>query len=450
MKLSIPIQSRQRVAVGVAIFQAALCVFILKSRVWHDAGAASHPSLFGHGLRLPKDRLLAGSSTAAFRDNLRPDVNYITSWPANGWSNQVIEFMNLIYLAQMTERVPILPRFRPVHILGRKSNVSHQIDVGDVFDLPKLERAVGMPILEWREVKDLASETVEYLGCWDIQNKTWEAERVYLDPPLDLKLDISYTRTQDWVRLASEGGGDPNMLLWPLASLIHFAARANALGTLPAPEASPLHLVSLPPDEHLFCVNSLYIGLELLEDEEDISPAWRAVGQHMHFTNRVQEIGTSYIRQTLGVQVDEPIPPYIAVHVRRGDFIIWCHIAGVRAPECLAPLSAFARRVEEMRADILERRGVNVEHVVITSDEEDPWWWDDVFELGWLRPDHSQTVERYGPWYPMFIDAIIQSSALGFVGTDTSTVSILARRRVFDRGGVTEMVRWGQPGADDH
>jgi hypothetical protein len=44
----------------------------------------------------------------------------------------------------------------------------------------------------------------------------------------------------------------------------------------------------------------------------------------------------------------------------------------------------------------------------------------------------------------MFIDAVIHGAASGFVGTDTSTVSILARRRVAARGGPTEMVKWGK------
>jgi hypothetical protein len=50
----------------------------------------------------------------------------------------------------------------------------------------------------------------------------------------------------------------------------------------------------------------------------------------------------------------------------------------------------------------------------------------------------------------MFIDAVIHSAAYGFVGTDTSAVSILGRRRVSSKGGVTEMVKWGRPHADDH
>lgn len=36
--------------------------------------------------------------------------------------------------------------------------------------------------------QDLESETVEDLGCWDIQDKRWDDESVYLEPPVDLKL----------------------------------------------------------------------------------------------------------------------------------------------------------------------------------------------------------------------------------------------------------------------
>lgn len=59
--------------------------------------------------------------------------------------------MHLLYLAQMTERVPIIPRFRPVH-LEQYGTVSH-LDFGSVFDVPRLEKALGIPVLEWRQVK---------------------------------------------------------------------------------------------------------------------------------------------------------------------------------------------------------------------------------------------------------------------------------------------------------
>ena len=119
----------------------------------------------------------------------------------------------------------------------------------------------------------------------------------------------------------------------------------------------------------------------------------------------------------------------------------------------------------------------------MTSDESDQTWWDEVTALGWVRMDHDEqrTVERYGRWYvpicycsvtstcmrrmimrsrshitlpsrfPVILDAAIQSSGQGFVGTDRSTFSILSRRRVLDwQDGAARMVLWGRKGADDH
>ncbi|KAJ7939701.1 hypothetical protein B0H13DRAFT_2226264 [Mycena leptocephala] len=425
------LQSRHKIAIGAALFQVAVLCFLLKSHFWAPSQAPSSPSflLDAHDPELTNlptktegSLLLNGPPTFAFRENLRPELTYITSWPVNGWSNQVIEYMNLMYLAHLTGRVPIIPRFRPVHM---GSNAS-QFDFSEVFDIPRLQTGLGTPILEWREVKDLESETVEDLGCWDIQDKRWDDESVYLEPPVDLKLDISYTRARDWARGATV--------------MVAETLRATSLGRLPPAEASPLHRISLPPDSHLFCCNSLYFGISALEEAEDIDPAWQTIGRHMHWTSKLEDIGMSYIRKTLIVEANEPIPPFVALHVRRGDFMIWL----------LRALSAYARRVAQVRDELLERTGIQADHVIVTSDETSQAWWAGVSELGWLPVDHSHTVEQYGAWYPMFIDAVIQATASGFVGTATSTVSILAQRRVAEMGGASRMVKWGRPGADDH
>jgi hypothetical protein len=65
--------------------------------------------------------------------------------------------------------------------------------------------------------------------------------------------DISYTTPPDWVYLPHDGG-EPHMAMWPLASLA-FPSKRKDLNT---PELSPLHKVSLPPDEQLLCYDSLY------------------------------------------------------------------------------------------------------------------------------------------------------------------------------------------------
>lgn len=37
---------------------------------------------------------------------------------------------------------------------------------GDYFDLDHLAKKMGIPILEWRDVKDPSAGYVDSLGCW--------------------------------------------------------------------------------------------------------------------------------------------------------------------------------------------------------------------------------------------------------------------------------------------
>jgi hypothetical protein len=205
----------------------------------------------------------------------------------------------------------------------------------------------------------------------------------------------------------------------------------------------------------------------------------------MHWTPKIQQLANDYVRQTLDVATDQPLPnvgydrtlqfldnlssmpakQYITVHVRHGDFGDQCGEVPISA--CFAPLSVIARQVEEVKAEILHRKGIVVDRVIMTSDEKSSTWWDDVRAQGWSRPDHSRTAELHGLWYserllaalqtnlicryPVLIDLATQSGGLGFVGTWASTVSFLAANRVsLWQDGATRMVRWGRPGADDH
>jgi hypothetical protein len=70
-------------------------------------------------------------------------------------------------LAEITDRIPILAMFTPSHIGGHVPPIAF----GDVFDMPRLRQALGRPVLEWREVKDLQNPDTEIIGCWN----TWES-----------------------------------------------------------------------------------------------------------------------------------------------------------------------------------------------------------------------------------------------------------------------------------
>ncbi|KAJ7886028.1 hypothetical protein B0H13DRAFT_2343047 [Mycena leptocephala] len=393
--------------------------------------------------------LLNGPPTAAFKDNLRREVQYITTWPGSGWTNDVLLYMNLLYLALITERVPVIPYFTPTHVGGGAPTLAF----GEVFDLPRLQKDIGTRILEWHQVKDPQSEIVDTLGCWNVWQavQNFNTKSHFTSATDRLKLDISYTTAPRWIKMDPANEGDPHATFWALASLAFPETRAANLQT---PALSPIHFAALEPDEQMLCFDYLYyVGASNAclgyEWEADYGPAWRFVGRHMRWTPKILHIAETYVREAL---VIAPFKPSITVHRRAcapRDFGGWC--GDVPVKDCFAPLSVIARRVDEVQEELWTTKRIVVDRVIVTSDEQDPVWWDAVFELGWVRPDHSRTVEQHGDWYPILIDAAIQSGGLGFVGTDRSTVSLMARKRVATwHGGAVRTVMWGHPGADDH
>ncbi|KAJ6520711.1 hypothetical protein DFH09DRAFT_939625, partial [Mycena vulgaris] len=383
-------------------------------------------------------------------DNLRPELKYVTAWPGAGFSALTTAQMNLIYLGLSTNRVPVVPFFRPLHITNGDNHHGPNIDFGDVFDMERLEEGLGKRVLEWYQVKERDSYVVDPLGCWNVRQAVQPnlKEPYYSSMPDLLNLDISYTTAPPWIKLRPEVTDDP---FFRLPSLVTLAYPTRRNENLPPPVASALLKASLPPDEHLLCFDNLYFGstIQPHEIQSDFSPAWNVVGQHLHWKPFIEDLAQEYVRVAFGLDATATHPQYIAVHVRHGDFAGWC--GTVPVSDCFAPLPAIARRVAEVRAALLASKKMTVERVIVTSDERDPVWWAAVRAQGWAAPDHAQTAKLYGKWYPVLVDAAIQSGALGLVGTDQSTVSILAGKRVREwQGGEVSMVRWGRVGADDH
>ncbi|KAF7371260.1 hypothetical protein MSAN_00761800 [Mycena sanguinolenta] len=414
--------------------------------------------------------VLNGPPTQAFQDNLRPDVNYITVWPGSGFTNDVMSYMNLIYLSLLTQRVPILPFFTPTHV-KRASGLPDvpAIDFGEVFDVPRLSKGIGKPIVEWWQVKVrhtyYSSQpslilflfprivTAHRSIRWDAGTSGKPFQKVTNHPmsPAGRSVLISIYRIRllrSWIKLFKDSADEPHMRFTSLMALA-FPEQRNKNIRTPAPS---LRLkASLPPDEHLTCFDNMYwiANVEPHEFQHDYSTAWRFVGKYLHWNPRIEGLAQNYIRKTFGLSVAAEIPPrYITIHVRHNDFAGWCHRP---VDECFAPLSAYARRVDEVKAELLQTKNLTVSRVIMTSDEKNSTWWDEVEAYGWHRVDHSTTVATYGGWYPLLIDAAIQSGGMGIVGTDLSTVSMIAGHRVKAwRDGAVRQVKWGHPGADDH
>ncbi|KAG1864729.1 hypothetical protein DFJ58DRAFT_772603 [Suillus subalutaceus] len=380
-----------------------------------------------------------GPPTQRFRDNLRNDTKYITSWISAGWTNDVMTY----------KRIPIIAKFIPSHV----DNSAPPFAFGEVIDIPRLSQAIESPVIEWHEVKDSESEVLDDLGCWNVWESVQKLEpRPRESPSLGLlRLDVSWTRTPDWVKLSPPAIGDNHASFWSLATLAFPETRSNSLELTNRP--SPQHQVSLPPDDQLLCFDYLYyVGAQnAWEWESDYSPAWRFVGQHMHWNASLERLADEHARRAMNVPINEPTPPYISIHIRHGDFRNYCN--DLPLDQCFASLPVIARRVAEAQEELRTQKSIEVTQVIMTSDERDPEWWSGVRAMGWTWVDYAteRTEEIYGKWYPVFIDAVIQSNGAGFVGTHGSTMTTLARRRVESwHGGPTRVVKWGSPNADDH
>jgi len=233
------------------------------------------------------------------------------------------------------------------------------------------------------------------------------------------------------------GPGDWHLLFGRLLQLAYPSGRNAALK-----EVKPLKKIE--PDEHMLCFDWLYFtGLDRsFEWEYDYSPEWNLVGKHMHWNPKLEAVADDYLRRHFGVATGQPIPPFISVHARRDDFADGCP---GRNSSCLPKYDQLKQRVYEVQFELWKNNGTQVDHVLIMSDEKDALWWAGIGENGWGWVDHKmeQTAERYGLWYEMLLDVVFHSKGSGFIGTDSSTMSLLAERRVKDwNGGQTARLLW--------
>ncbi|KAK7031506.1 hypothetical protein R3P38DRAFT_2924042 [Favolaschia claudopus] len=378
--------------------------------------------------------LFSRITTPYFRDNLQPSIKYITSGSAKDWHNQVIAFTNLLYLSLITERVPIIPPFS-----YHEAQHTSDLDFGDVFDMKRLKKELEIPILEWYQVKNTKGTSSEILGCW--RTSSVRNDSLPNSFPPSLKLDVSFTTAPDFAEIHADTG-ENFTTFWSLASLA-FPDAFTTISTVEDAEQSPRHQVKLPPDhQSLLCFDDLS-HVSVLNPSEfslDISPAWRFVGQHMHWNPRIQHIADIYARKTFGIDTADPIPPYITVHAQHTNAESWCEVP---IEDCFAPLSAYAQRVEEVKAEIRSTMGISVERVLVISDKTGKYWWEAVRKRGWVRIDHSGTIRRYGAWYPTLIDAVIESQGIAYVSTAQPMGSVLGGKRVSSwQGGIVKTVPW--------
>ena len=91
--------------------------------------------------------------------------------------NGILNQGNMIYLALITDRIPVIPKFTPSHVLldGHVGD----LPFSDVFDVPRLASLIRSPVLEWRDIKIDENPTLETMGCWAV----WPEQQNYEPTP---------------------------------------------------------------------------------------------------------------------------------------------------------------------------------------------------------------------------------------------------------------------------
>ncbi|KAG8901194.1 hypothetical protein FRC00_008449 [Tulasnella sp. 408] len=289
--------------------------------------------------------------------------------------------INLIHLAYVSQRVPVLPPLLPdEEHLGRGGS---PLDAGDIFDLPRLAKTLKLPILEWEQLKrarysrayvpaDQESHVDdEVLGCWGTYQPTDEDyDPSYAFTPHFLHLNVQYTAVPANMSTPSDSS--------PFSGLAHMlspSGRAAALSLSPSTWAEEPISPAPKPDDQLACFDGLYSDLEG-KWEKDLGPTWNLIGTNMRFTRNMDLLATSILRRIFHLREFDAIPPV-----------------------------SYAARVREIQAELREIHGQdsifgNVTEVIVTSDEADEKWWGDVEDLDWKATKWwKQTLLMgYGVW----------------------------------------------------
>ncbi|KAF9556712.1 hypothetical protein CPC08DRAFT_694164 [Agrocybe pediades] len=438
------LQSRTKRICVIVVLTAVVLTYVA-----HSNGLYSKPLRRWTGLSRTQSQCTSLWSPSSrrepaprFRDYLRNDTSYITGWSGAGFTNQFMDYVNMIYLGIISDRVPIIPPFAPGPHISLSAGI---IPFGDIFDLEGLRNELRSEILEWRDAKILpnpqsddqfSTSEIEHVGCWTTVPESSKGAKWSDNVVRHLGLDASYTRVPTFTRPSPQDPNEYHVILPQLAALIY------PRGPIARPESFELLEASrmgkrLKPDSYLSCFDSLYYstsGARHFEWNFSWSPVWRTVGRHLQFTERMKTLGQSYLSRIFGVPAAK-VPPFIIIHVRRGDFSGKCSKNGQK--DCFPSLVAYEKHVQDIRGKLAEKSGLVVDNVVVISDEKSDAFWNTVRAKGWLFVNHTEehTLERYGEWYPPLIDIVMQSFAVGFVGTKDSTFSLVGERRVQDWNG---------------
>ncbi|RSH89149.1 hypothetical protein EHS25_002815 [Saitozyma podzolica] len=309
---------------------------------------------------------------------------------------------------------------------------AHKLPVSDVFDLSRVSMVLdGMPIVEIHELRQHALEQdhlkvvsfdgefeqmdklgrplapgdlivaepagTETLACWSWSlNHGSTAFLSGFDDVQWLPLPRSLYAEGYW----TESGSD-------LLKLSRFARDANGV---PQESFEALDQLNIPrpsllPDPELFCIDDLFWYSEQpqwwdFHTEWRLGTgAWAIAGKYLRFQPALVGLADRYLRNAIGLQPHQTLPPFFAVHIRRGELTAIHHDQDF-PPEWLTTTTAehYAHGAWEALREIEAVLGIHLEHIIFTTDEPDPNWRAPLLSYGGHFVDHDamETGDKFG------------------------------------------------------
>lgn len=419
---------------------------------------------------------------------LKAGVRYITTMAYGGHANQFISIQKMLFMAKQTSRVAVIPSLIPIHIDGLATLMS------EFYDVDRLVADSAIPAVEFNQLKEIDMTSTkphnERISCWSVQElaighpngqaTSFDIHDIWIDhwalPPMSrgmggqdiafdaLKIfDFDAWARQQWIEksrrefLPQEAPRALDPSLPADAQPAQKTGRDNM-------KAGFDPVTFAPPTDQMLCYdNSLFIGPVMFQEAypgsvplEDPAPgedtSWMQVGQHIHFNRELEALADDYLVDLFGCGDASRIPPFISIHLRRGDFKEFTGFTAL--DKYISGLTRLRERLQRRLDDPFSHRGVflkNFRHfgrradayeVVVTTDEQPGTdFWREVEGMGWRIVDHEkrETKERLGPWHMTMLDSAILARGQGFVGTGHSTFSHLAGLRVkYWNGGLVD------------
>lgn len=179
-------------------------------------------------------------------------------------------YHHLLWHAILTRRVAVLPPFKALHIGQEEAN----LPFGEIFDVPRLSSALGIGVIEWRDLKQPvgSDDDVEQIGCWSTHMAHHDGRPIHSATegtlglgrssfPLVNQLDLTdIVDVSQWsVPVVANLSDQPWMTYdHVLAALDQNTTRRELLANPPYPPAPDGNGTTLEPDTQMQCFDFMY------------------------------------------------------------------------------------------------------------------------------------------------------------------------------------------------